>query len=277
QETLDYLDKVFPDRNSLLRNRSFLQSLLTLTARLVSTGKSSGSEKNFFEFVIKFMTELSHQVELGQNATDQDYIQFQKSITANVRTSSRVRHEILLRKLLAFDPIFFEILGTGAVAESGLNKRIKEIGESIVYLVSAVNNEYSAQNGVDLIKPTNKTAGSLLRIGKMITDYSGYKTLIDDLYFTFHEGVRPRLDDNKPLSFSDINDLRTDLQHDLDHGEVKKASSKRIKVGETFNKYSGSNTPTTISPEQFPIVQINLLSAIETDLRKLLLEMGKMP
>jgi hypothetical protein len=276
-DTFDYLDKIFPEKNSLLRNRSFLQSLITLTARIVSTGKGAGHEQSLFEFFTKFLTELSHQVELGLNATDSDYIQFQKSITANVRTSPKVRHEILLRKLLAFDPVFFDVLGTSAIAESGLNKRIRDLSESIANLVSAVNEEYSAQNGIDLIKSTNKTTKSLLRLGKMIADFSGYKNLVDDLYFTFHEGAKPRLDENKPISFMDINNLRTDLQHDLDHGGTKRSSAKRIKVGETFKKYAGTNTPTTISPDQFPIIQINLLSAVETDLRKLLMEMGKAP
>jgi hypothetical protein len=97
---------------------------------------------------------LARQVELGQRATDQDLIRFQKSITANIRASVRTRHEILLRKLISFDPIFMDILGPSVIAESGLAKRIKELGESIAVLVNSINNEYLAKHGENLFSPT---------------------------------------------------------------------------------------------------------------------------
>jgi hypothetical protein len=218
------------------------------------------------------MNELAIQVELGPNATDQDYILFQKSVTANVRSAARARHEVLLRKMLAYDPIFFDVMGSGAINESGMSNRVKSLGESIVSLVNRVNTEYAAKHGTDLIKPTNKTARALTRIGKMIKNYEGYQTFIDDLYFTFHEGAGSRLADKKPTSFVEINDLRTNLRHDLDHGDESKAAAKIKKINATFQKYAGTNTPETLSPERFPIVQLGLLNALETDLQQLLLK-----
>jgi len=67
-----------------------------------------------------------------------------------------------------------------------------------------------------------------------------------------------------------VNDLRNDLQHDLDHGGEGKASAKRMRVGTIFRRYAGSNTPTTLAPERFPVVQANLLAAIEADMKQLL-------
>jgi hypothetical protein len=275
RQTFDYLYDVFPERNPLLKNRTILQSLATLAARIASTDKGAGYEGKLYDFFTHFMKALSHQVELGQNATDQDYINFQKSVSANVRSGAHTRHEILLRKMLIFDPIFSEILGPEAVAESGLTKRIRELGDSIVTLVSQVNSEYAAKHGVDLIKPTNKTTTALNKIGKAIQDYSDYQDLIDDLYFTFHEGTGSRITDKKPESFVDVNDLRTELQHDLDHGGEGKAAAKRMKVSAAFRKYAGVNTPATLSPDRFPVVQASLLGAIDGDLRELLAELSK--
>jgi hypothetical protein len=124
--------------------------------------------------------------------------------------------------------------------------------------------------GEDLIKITNRTSQALLELGKPARDFSGYQKLVDDLYFLLHEGPGHRLDANKPASFRDVNILRTDLRHDVDHGEASKARSKRKKAGEVFRKYAGHGTPETLSPERFAVVQVNLLTAIESELRGLL-------
>jgi hypothetical protein len=66
-----------------------------------------------------------------------------------------------------------------------------------------------------------------------------------------------------------VNLLRTDLQHDVDHGEQKKAKGKLKKIGETFEKYSGVKSPQLLDPERFVLVQANLLSALDLDLLNL--------
>ena len=96
KDALDYLDRVFNDENSpLLRNRSVVQSFVTLGAYVVRLGRAVGSEKRIRNFFEHFTKELSKQVELGQKATDQDYIAFQKTVNANVKSGARTRHEIL--------------------------------------------------------------------------------------------------------------------------------------------------------------------------------------
>ena len=66
-ETLDLLDRVFTTRSPELRNRTVVQSLATLVARL-GPSKLSGEEALLRRFFNSFMTELSKQVELGQEA-----------------------------------------------------------------------------------------------------------------------------------------------------------------------------------------------------------------
>ena len=107
-------------------------------------------------------------------------------------------------------------------------------------------------------------------IRKVAKSLDDYKSLIDELYFLFREAVGPRLGGSWPTSFADVNELRTDLRHDVDHGEARKVRSKRRKIGRVFGKYAGGGTPDTLEPTKFALVQSNILGAIEGDLRGLL-------
>lgn len=246
-----------------------VQAFATLTARLLLTGKVKGFESGLKDFFGYFVEELSNQVELGQEATDLDYIQFQRTINANVRTGARTRQEILLRKLMMLNPAFVDLLDPAAIAESGLSGSIRAIGESIASLITKINERYSSGKGADLIKLTNKSVAGLRRIASPISNFDDYKSMIDELYFVFHEGPGSRLAGHVPTSFSDVNGLRTGLQHDLDHGSPREAAAKRRATGRIFKKYAGVTSPESLAPERFPLVQVNLLKAIEADLRSL--------
>jgi hypothetical protein len=267
--TLDYLARAFPERDSSLRNRAIVQSVITVAARLVSGGRAAGHEPRLRAFARRFVDELSKQVELGVAATDPDYLLFQRSINANVKGSVRTRHEILLRKLLRADPILGEVFDPSVVAESGLSGDIKRLSQSIGDLVTKSNTAFSAKHGKDLFKATNKTVAALRRTGSIITDYAQYRTFVDDLYFLFWESPGVRLGNAMPPSFKDVRDLRTDIDHDVDHGKDRDVAAKRKKLGEVFVKYAGSATPTTIAPERFPVVQATILKALEADLKTL--------
>jgi len=270
REAFDYLDRVFPSESSLLKNRSIVQAFATLICRLISTGKASGYEKKLHKFFEYFTMNLSRQVELGQQATDVDYISFQRSVNANVRAGARSRHEVLMRKLFAFDPQIANLFDPSVIVESGLTGKIKGLGEAIPTLIGQANVSYSAKNGEDLFKATNKTTQALMHLGKPIADYQGYKTLIEDLYFLFRESVGSRLGDEWPQSFRDVNLLRTDLEHDVDHGDKSKIRSTKKKIGKAFTKYAGTISPQTLDPTRFVLVQANLLGALEADLRTII-------
>lgn len=269
-ETLDYLNRAFPAKSPALRNRSLVQSIATLAAQIVGSGKSDGSETKFYAFVEQFLKEYSQQVELGLEATDADYLQFQRTVNANVRGAAKIRHGIMLRKLLRADPAFAKLLDPATVTQSGLSADIQRLGNSIAELIEKVNTKFSASAGTDLIKPTNKTAGALRRIAVPIQNYDGYKGLISDLYFLFREGVGDRLKDSMPPSFIDINLLRTDLQHDVDHGKGREVAAKRRKISAAFGKYIDGTTPITLDPEHFAVFHARVLGALELDLKALL-------
>jgi hypothetical protein len=269
---LDFLNKAFKGKGSSLRTRTIVQSLITLTCKLVGTGRSKGYEAKMRKFFEAFMGELAEQVEMGQSAIDSDYVAFQRSVSANVKGGARTRQEILLRKLFRIAPELSEVFDPSIVAESGVSGRVAALGESISELVSQLNGKYAAKTGDDLFKATNKTTQAMLRIRKPVKDLDGYKAFVDDLYFLFRESVGTRLGTTWPQSFGHVNDLRTDVRHDVDHGDAGKVRAKRRKAGATFNLYAGSGTPDTIEPVKFPLVQSNLLGAVEGDLRSLLLK-----
>lgn len=264
--TCDFLANAFPIKEAALKNRTVVQSMVTFGCRLIETGRSTGFEQTVSDFVERFLSELAHQVELGQGATDFDYIRFQKSINANVKGGARIRHEILLRKAFLHDLKLADAFDPSVLRSSGITGHIKELGERIVRQVARINSAYSHIHGEDLFKPTSKTSQALIKIGNPIRDMAGYTELISDLYFLVRESAGQRLDTNAPQSFVDINTLRTDLQHDVDHGDRGKVKAKRKKVGTTFGKYAGVKSPQLLGSSRFVLVQANLLSAIDLDL-----------
>lgn len=267
---LDFLHNAFKGNGDALRTRTIVQSLITLTCKLVATGRFKGLETEIREFFDAFVTELTEQIELGQSASDSDYLTFQRSVNANVKGGAKTRHEILLRKLFRLSPKLADRFDPSIVAESGVAGRVGELGESITQLIDQLNKKYAANAGEDLFKATNKTAQALVRIRKTAKSLDDYKALIDDLYFLFRESVGSRLEGQWPNSFADVNELRTDLRHDVDHGKAKKVRSKRRGIGKIFAKYAGGGNPDTMEPAKFPLVQSNIPGAIEGDLRRLL-------
>jgi len=267
--TLDYLRRAFPTKSDVLRNRSIVQSIITLSAEIVATSRSAELESQFQTFVEGFVSELSRQVELGLRATDNDYIAFQRSVNANVREGAKTRHEILLRKMFRSNPALAAIFDPSMVAKSGVAGELQRIGNNISDLVERVNTVYNAKSGNDLFKSTTKTVSAQKKLQKPISSFDEYKEFVSSAYFLFWEGPGERLNGITPQSFADINELRTDMQHDVDHGKAGMIVAKRRKMSEAFKRYGHAPTPQTIAPEQFVIFQLNLLNELERDLQSL--------
>jgi len=264
---LDFADKAFtPDQAARLRNRTVIQSLLTLVCRLLQTGNADKLHAHVSDFFLAFLGELNQQVELGQKATDHEYLRFQRSVNANIKSGPRIRQEILLRKLLGHAPRVAALLDPATVAESGLKSAVKSLAADIARLIAECNERYSSKNGTDLFKATNKTTQALTGIGVPAQDFDGYKNLIDNLYFLFVEAPGTRLEAKTPESFSDVNTLRTALRHDLNHGKPAKSRSRRRRAGDVFLKFGGAPSPAGLPPEMFVVVQANILSALKVDL-----------
>jgi len=246
-----------------------VQSIVTLVCHLQQAGLKPGTEKSLKEFIEFFLGELSKQIELGQNATDPDFLVFQRTVNANVKSGARTRQMILLRKLFRKHPVFFSALSQSAEISKGLTADCATLANTIRDLITASNERYAALNGSDLFKPTNKTATALNAIGSPVTSLDEYKTFIENLYFIFREGVGQRLDGQLPISFVHVKDLRTMLQHDVDHGKAEKVAAKRKHLAAIFSTYSGVPSPDAVDPSQFSLVQANILGTLSTDLSTL--------
>jgi Protein of unknown function DUF262 len=277
-QTFDLLQRVFESERSLLRNRSILQSFATFAARFVEHGKAKGIEPRLLKFYKHFLKELSVEVEHGTEAVDGDYLMFQKTLSANVKTGARTRHEILLRKAFTFDPKFADDLGLSELAQSGLGGKVQELGGSVAKLIGGVNAHYLASDGAEMFTTTNRTTKALLDLGKLARNYEAYGRFVDSLYFIFHESINMKLD-QRPDSFRDVSDLRTELRHDLAQPwKGDPVIQKRKRLGATFSRYSGGAvSPEVVSPERFPLIQVNLLEGLYRDLREMsqLAESGK--
>lgn len=276
KEAVAFLDRAFPRQHAQLKNRTIVQSLITLTCRLIAGGHAAGKEKEVAQFFEVFMEELSRQVELGPAATDTDFLRFQRSVNANVRVGARVRQEVMLRKLFLLSPELADAFDATAVAESGVSGRIGDLAESIRELIAQANEIHAANHGEDLFKATSKTARAQARLGKAIRNATDYQRLIDDLYFLCRESVGSRLS-SWPSAFADVNTLRTELRHDVDHGDAGKTRAKRRKAGKVFKKYSGATSPQAADPSRFPLAHANLLTGIEADLRSLITSLASEP
>lgn len=187
-------------------------------------------------------------------------------MNANIKDGPKIRQQILLRKLFEAAPDFVYSLDASAISEIGIKRSIEDDAARILELVAHLNEGYSARHGTDLFKATNRSAKALARISKPIHDFGDYESLIDDLYFLFHEAVGTRLDGRTPVAFKDVSTLRTNLRHDVDHGSGGRVKAKRKQIGKTFRKYAGAPSPVGLAPELFVLVQSNLLSALKRDL-----------
>lgn len=264
---LDQLHMVFPTKSTSLRQRSTIQSVITLVCHLKRAGMSDAQGPKLRNFIDEFSAELQRQVELGPAATDHDYIAFQRTVNANTRSGARQRHEILLRKLFSRYPEFYSQMSKSKELEAGVATDVAHHAKQTRELIRDINDRYSATYGTDLFKLTNKTVDALTGLDRGIGSTDEYREWVDSLYFLFRESVGQRLDGNWPETFTDVNDLRTAQQHDVDHG--KGAAAKRKKLSAVFAKYSGSPTAESLAPELFPLTQSNILGALVSDLQTL--------
>lgn len=270
---LDYLNRCTPAGSKVFKNRSITQSFITLVCAFADKGVLEGREVAFYEFAQRFVAELASEVELGRSATDADYLTFQKSVNANVKAGSVVRHQVLLRKLFAHMPDVMDISGAIASDAAGFAVEIDALAERVQHLVKDINDAYSSINGKDLFKPTNKTISSLSSMRKFPKSYEDFKSFIEDMYFLLWEGSAGKSEE-RPKSFIEINILRTEMEHDVDHGGAGKFAKKKIDHANVFEKYSGVKAPSLAAPERFPLAKLSILREIEKDLALIHAEFG---
>ena len=171
-------------------------------------------------------------------AADPDYLDFQKSVNANVRSGARTRHQIILRKLFAYAPAFAEVFDPAILKSAGFSGDVTRYADRINDLVISINAAYKAKEGSDLFKMTNRAAASLANLGKLVEDVDTYESLVTHLYVLLHEGPGDRLA-KRPPTFADVNTLRTAAQHDRITGSQRAPDKKRWQLGRRLSGTRG--------------------------------------
>lgn len=267
----DSMNRMFPDKTSALRNRASIVSFCYLVAQ-IPADQLSRSEKRLGEFFEKFSHDLKSEVEKGKKATDPELIAYQQAISYGLadRESIEKRNEILIRKLILFDPSYAQFfLRNGQ--EKSFEKQIQSLANNVGDLVYRCNEAYRSKQGDDLFKSTNETTKGLRLIGNPIKDQESYGQFIDACYKIFFEGSGSgeRLGSPLPNIIRDIKMLRTDLRHDIDHGKKSKIKAKEKQMSSIVKKYSGKPNIQLLGKEDFIALQLNLFDELKNYLSDL--------
>lgn len=268
RRALDVLDIAFPNKASSLRNRSSVLALLRLAASMHEAGDSQDVAGRIGAFYGDFAKRLRIEIEKGSDARDLDLIAFQESITANLTSGKviRTRERILRKKFLLFAPVASDLLPQGTITSAEIEDDIGGLSSEIASLIYAVNAAYGGTHGHDLFKATNETTRSLSVLGSPVVSVTDYGDFIDALYMLAYEstGSGTRYGDAEVKFVDDVRDLRTQLRHDVDHGEARKVVAKRKRMATTFRRYSGVNSPGVLPESAFPPLQARLLEEFVT-------------
>jgi hypothetical protein len=224
-------------------------------------------EKRLGDFFEKFSSDLRTEVEKGQKATDTDLIEYQLAVSyaTSERESIEKRNEILIKKLILFDPSFAYYFLKEGPSEKSIEKQVFTLANRIGDLIYKCNEIFHAKAGEDVFKATNETTKGLRLIGDPVKDQESYGQFIDALYKIIYEGsgAGSRLGSTLPDIVSDITTLRTDLRHDVDHGKQSKIRAKEKRLAETVTKYSGKSSIQLLGKEDFLALQLGILDALK--------------
>lgn len=160
-----------------------------------------------------------------------------------------------------------------------ITEKGKNISENIITL-----NELMKDHGKeDVFKYTDKVAKGIITMSTLVcTSDTQLGVLIDALYFIFYENLERikslvgggnkqtgdqmvRENDLYQCVFN-VKTIRSDLRHDLDHGEVKKVRKRFADIGDCYKHYCKQRP---LRPKDFKILQLRLYDeflALEKDL-----------
>ena len=262
----DSMNRIFPAKTSVLRNRASIVSFCYLVSQVQETGELKRMEKKLGDFFEKFSNDLRTEVEKGQKATDTDLIEYQLAVSyaTSERESIEKRNEILIKKLILFDPSFAHYFLKEGPSEKSIENKVITLAKGVGELIYRCNETYRAKVGEDMFKATNETLKGLRLIGDPIKDQESYGQFIDALYKVIYEGsgAGSRLDSPLPDIVSDIVTLRTDLRHDVNHGKQSKIRAKEKRLANTVRKYSGKSSVQLLGKEDFLALQLGILDAL---------------
>ena len=269
----DSMNRIFPAKSEALRNRASIVSFCNVVSQVQASGQLKKIEKRLGEFFEKFSDELTTEVEKGQKATDRDLIEYQQAVNYGTadRESIEKRRDVLVKKLILFEPALAPCFLKDASVEKSLEVQIRELTDACSGLVYQRNDQHRSKKGEDLFKATNETTNGWKLIANPIKNQHAYGQFVDAAYKIFYEGSGSgaRLGGTLPSVIEDIKTLRTDLRHDIEHGKQSKIKSKEKKITNTIHRYSGKLSISLLGNEDFLALHLGVLDGLKKYLETL--------
>lgn len=245
-----------------------------LAGRVHAQGLTTDTDAPVFrDFTQIFFAQLAAEVEKGVKAVDRELLRYQHAITSGSTGGDSIstRIETLTKRLATHHPRFARLLGAYHAATDEVTRNLSELSAASRDSIYAINRKYSAAHGEDLFKMTTESSAALTTIGEPCRDLTQYGKLVDALYFLVYEGsgACKRMPAPPPDFAMDVKSLRTEVRHDVDHGDEVEIRKKRLRAAVAFEKYSGKKTPEECGPEEFLSTQIRMLQALLSCLHSL--------
>lgn len=112
KEVLRYLSSIFKNHSPEISNRASIISAFILISELMKRGNIRGKEPLLTKFFKKFNVDLSKTTKAGARHADPDLLRYQSATiqAADSSTSIKIRHDILVGKLVNYSPVFRKLL-----------------------------------------------------------------------------------------------------------------------------------------------------------------------
>ncbi len=279
-KVFDFLNGIFDHKAPELNNRASIVSLYLLVSELLNKTSLKSKERAIREFYITFLKNLGAEVEKGPLATDTDLVIYQSAVNqaAYSKESIQIRQDILMKHLIEFDDTFTQFTEKEAI-DSRLaaledENEIMNLANDIFYLVSDCNEISTSRQQPQIFKVTNRILRRIDDVDSLVATKDDFGNFIDALYEIVYEGsgnlnrIPDRFKSEKSVLFA-IKFIRSDLRHDLEHGDPKEIAVKKKRLGEIYTAYAGKPSLAAVDDKDLIKVQKKLLENLKMILSEL--------
>ena len=280
RKAFNFLNRSFNSRASELSNRASVVSLYLLVSDLLDKTSLEGKEKSINKFYIDFLRKLRAEVQKGALARDVELILYQSAVNqaADSKESIQRRHDILMKRLADFDSDFEQFMEKDAVNDRLLalenEREMRTLSNDIFGLLSDCNSVCSSKSKKEIFQITSKAFRRISDIDKLVTTKDEFGNFIDALYEMVYEGsgslkrIPSSFKKNGFIGFT-VKIVRTDLRHDLEHGDEKEIKKKRARLSEIYKQYAGKTSFSSLENKDLFVIQRKILQDVKSFLTAL--------
>ena len=269
-KVLDLLNVIFDHKIPELSNRASVVSIYLLVSDLLEKTTLKGKEPVIKKFYIEFLKKLSLEVEKGPLAKDTELIIYQSAVNqaADSKESIQRRQDILMKRLVAFDPDFAQFIEREAIddrlAALENEKEIRNLSTDVLAVISEINSISTSKSMREVFKITNKMLKRIGPLSECVADQNDFGNFIDGMYEIIYEGAGslsriPVILKGEDSVCLKIKFLRADIRHDLDHGNEKEVIKKKERLARIYGEYSNKSSIDAIDCKQFVNIQRQIL------------------